>query len=514
MKLSRRDFLKFSAIAAVSPFAMPTLSFAADPGFDDYKALVCIFLKGGNDSVNMILPIVASGEAGYDNYRNLRTNLASKNLNLSSLIPSFINDVRDLAKLPPGNLNPYNTRSVNLTPMKDCYVKGMYKIPDAGIGINGLMPEMAQLMARYKLAAVLNMGALVQPVTRDEILNDNAILPTMLFAHNHQQRIMQTGIANNLGSAGWAGRLFDAWNGVNGGHFLGMNTSFSGHNRMLVGQDTIPLVMGITPSDYQSFTESQRALATTLAGQSRTDFFRKLYGNFVADTTAIPEQLAEIWASAKTFTKTDSYGQPLFSVPSRASETGIEKNLPGSASGAENQSLIKRLEAVTKLMDHGKQIGLKRQVFFVEQGGYDTHSNQVDVHSVLLRELSLAMHKFQTAVDELGMTDEVTTFNLSDFGRSIGHNGDGTDHAWGGHYFVMGGAVNGNQSYGTMPSLNLEGYQDYGRKGRLIPEISTDQYLATLTKWFGADDALQAQLFPNLANFSSTPLGTDLGFMV
>jgi uncharacterized protein (DUF1501 family) len=283
---------------------------------------------------------------------------------------------------------------------------------------------------------------------------------------------------------------------------------------MLVGQDTTPLVMDIKPDDYIAFSASQRVLATTLAGQSRLDFFRKLYGNFVADTTATPKKLKEIWANARTFTRTDSYGQALFSIPSRFAQTGLEKNLPGSKSGTENQSLIKRLEAVTKLMDHGKKAGLKRQIFFVEQGGYDTHSNQIDGHSVLLRELSLAMHKFQTAVDEMGMSDEVTTFNLSDFGRSIGHNGNGTDHAWGGHYFVMGGAVNGNQSYGNMPNLNLESDQDYGRKGRLIPEISSDQYLATLLRWFGADEDLCATLFPNLRHFASTSLGKDLGFMV
>ena len=510
MKQSRRDFLKLSAVtaaAAASPLAMPSLSFAADPGFNDYKALVCIFLKGGNDSVNMILPIVASGEAGYDNYKNIRSNIASKNLNLSSLLPMFINDTRGLHKLAVKDHNAYSTRGTALTPMKECYIKGMYKVPNAGIGINGLMPEMAQLMAQNKLAAVLNMGSLVQPVTRTDILNNNAVLPTMLFAHNHQQRIMQTGIANNLSSAGWAGRLFDEWSSVNGGHYLGMNTSFSGHNRMLVGQATKPLIMGIKPSGYQSFSASQQAIAKTLGTQSRTDFFRKLYGAFVADSTATPQKLQDIWASARTFTKTGSYGEPLFGIPSRLHHTGIEKNLPGSRRGTENQSLIKRLEAVTKLMDYGKQAGLKRQVFFVEHSGYDTHSNQVDGHSVLLRELSLAMYKFQTAVDEMGMTDEVTTFNLSDFGRSIGHNGSGTDHAWGGHYFVMGGAVNGNQSYGTMPSLNLQGNQDYGQKGRLIPEIASDQYLATLTKWFGADDVLQAKLFPNLANFTTSNLG-------
>ncbi|MCK5728728.1 MAG: DUF1501 domain-containing protein [Methylococcales bacterium] len=509
MKQTRRDFLKFSATAAISPFLMPALSFAADPGFSDYKALVCIFLKGGNDSVNMILPIVTTGEAGYDNYQTIRSNMAVANNDLSGLINAFINDSSGNVNLGTQANNPYSTNGVAYTPMTECYVKGMYKRPTAGIGINGLMPELAQLMTQNKLATVLNMGSLVQPVTRTTIKNNSAILPTMLFAHNHQQRVMQTGIANNLNSAGWAGRLFDAWSGVNNGSYLGMNTSFSGNNRMLIGNDTIPLVMDIKPQGYSSFSDDQRAIAASLGNQTRTNLFRKLYGDFVSDSTEIPKHLKIIWANSRTFNSTDSYGQPLFSVPKRTSQTGIEKNLPGSKSGSDNLSLIKRLEAVTKLIDHGKQSGLKRQIFFVEHTGYDTHSNQINGHSLLLRELSLAMHKFQTAVDEMGMTDEVTTFNMSDFGRSIGHNGAGTDHAWGGHYFVMGGAVNGNQSYGTMPSLNLEGTQDYGRKGRLIPEIATDQYLATLTKWFGADDALQAQLFPNLANFATK----DLGFM-
>jgi uncharacterized protein (DUF1501 family) len=161
---------------------------------------------------------------------------------------------------------------------------------------------------------------------------------------------------------------------------------------------------------------------------------------------------------------------------------------------------------VAKMAKIGKDKGLHRQIFFVKLKGFDTHGGQLAQHPQLLRSLSGAMGDFNLALQELDMEDEVTTFTMSDFGRSLGNNGSGTDHAWGGHAFVMGGAVKAGR-YGTLPDLTLGGDDDVGKKGRLIPTTSTDQYLSTILKWFGVDDALRNKILPNLANFSTTDLG-------
>jgi uncharacterized protein (DUF1501 family) len=163
---------------------------------------------------------------------------------------------------------------------------------------------------------------------------------------------------------------------------------------------------------------------------------------------------------------------------------------------------------VAKWAKIGKDSGLKRQIFYVQHRAYETHANQAENHSNSLRELSLGLGDIQSALAEIGMEEEVTTFNLPDFGRSIGDNGAGTDHAWGGPHFVLGGAVTGGL-YGTLPDLTLGGDDDISQKGRLIPTTSMSQYLGTIVKWFGADDAMLNGLFPERVNFAKT----DLGFM-
>ncbi len=501
-KLNRREFLRQGRNAALSLAGLSVLPrsvfSSTSPSFTDYKALVCISLNGGNDSVNMILPTVSSGESGYDMYAAIRgldneeISLAVNNVDLSSGLNSTGN------LLSAGWSNPYYQNASRI----EAYLKGMYHISGTKpFGIHGMMPELARLVQQQQAAVIANAGTLVRPVTRDEILANAADLPSFLFSHNSQRALTQTGEANNPDAAGWAGRLFDNWQQVNNNHPLGMNIAYGG-GRLLVGRETTPLRLNPgSPPTYRNLTgeavpmQERRQLYLDLHGLSMESQFKGLYNRMLLRSFQLTDVLAEAWESTElTFDGlTSSYGHPLFSVPEQT-VLGIDDEISGS--------LLQQLEAVARMIAYSQsQTDIKRQVFFVQQGGYDTHGSQKANHPLLLRELSLALWDFQLAMDHLSLTDKVISYNLSDFGRTVTNNSDGTGHAWGGHYLVMGGSVNGGQLYGELPDLTLGGNHDHGSKGRLIPQIATDQIQATLARWFGVDDTLMPTIFPNIDNF-------------
>ncbi len=503
-KTSRREFLRLGRNAALSLTGMsllPRSVFASSsPAFTDYKALVCVFLNGGCDSVNMVLPTAPSGGAGYDMYAGIRgidnpdISLAVNNIDLSAGLRSTGN------LLGAGWSNPYYKNATRT----DAYLKGMYHIGGTKpFGINGMMPELAQLINNQTAAIIANAGTLVRPVTRDEIRAGTADLPSFLFSHNSQQTLNQTGEADNLNAAGWAGRLFDNWQQVNNDHLLGMNIAYS-RGRLPIGRETTPLRLSTgSPPTYKNLTGdkeqtlARRQLYLDMSGLSMQSPFKDLYNRMQLRSFQLTDVLAEAWEStASTFDGlTGSYGQPLFSVPEQT-VLGIDDDISGG--------LIRQLEAVARMIAYSQsQTDIKRQIFFVQQGGYDTHGAQRFNHPLLLRELSLALWDFQQAMTFLSLNDHVTTYNLSDFGRTVTNNSDGTGHAWGGHYLVTGGSVNGGELYGDLPDLTLGGTYDHGSKGRLIPQVATDQIQATLARWFGVDDTLMPTIFPNIDNFSA-----------
>ena len=502
---NRREFLKLlsgaSAAAALSPILMPNELFASSsPQFGDYKALVCVFLNGGNDAFNTVVPTIRSGANGYDNYSDIRSSLIVKHNDLSAGLATDANGRIDLT-----GGNPYESNDSE----EEAYLKGLYHISGMDIGINAVMPELAQLAKDGKVAVLGNIGTLVEPTTKSQIQNKSVTLPINLFAHNHQKRVQETGQADNLFNTGWIGRLYDEWGDVNGVGPIGKNVSFSDNNHMLNGANTDPLVLSTSPHGYDGHApESLREELSDLVSSSPLASF---YNKMIKESFTLSGTLDNIWNNFGSFTTTDAYGESLFNVPSKST-----LNFTSDING----SLIKQFKAVAKMIDYGRQNGIKRQIFFIELLGFDTHSSQAENHPHLLREVSLGFDKFQRAMEELGISDKVTAFTLSDFGRTVANNGDGTDHAWAGHNFVVGGAVKGYDSasgisgfYGEMPDLTLQGTQDAGRNGRIIPTLAVDQQLATLTKWFGADDTFNQQLFPNLSNFSATTYGIDIGFM-
>lgn len=503
-KLSRREFLRLSrntalSLAGLSLLPRNVLS-STSPSFTDYKALVCVFLNGGNDAVNMVLPTATSGGAGYDMYAGIRgldnpdISLAVNNIDLSAGLRSTGN------LLGAGWSNPYYKNATRT----DAYLKGMYSISGTKpFGINGMMPELAQLIKNQTAAIIANAGTLVQPVTRKDIQIGAADLPSFLFSHNSQRTLTQTGEADNPNAAGWAGRLFDNWQQVNNDHILSMNIAY-GRGRLPIGRETTPLRLSTgSPPAYKNLTGdneqilARRKLYLDMNGLSMQSPFKNLYNRMLLRSFGLTDVLAEAWEATESIFDglTDSYGQPLFSVPEQH-VLGIDDDISGH--------LIRQLEAVARMIAYSQsQTDIKRQIFFVQQGGYDTHGAQRYNHPLLLRELSLALWDFQQAMDFLSLSDKVTTYNLSDFGRTVTNNSDGTGHAWGGHYLVMGGSVNGGQLYGELPDLTLGGSYDHGSKGRLIPQIATDQIQATLARWFGVDDTLMPTIFPHIDNFLS-----------
>ncbi len=488
---------------------MPGLSAAAAPSFSDYKALVVFFLLGGNDSHNMILPTgdesanTTAGK-GYQTYASSRGDLRVNNRNLSGMgtnayaaevnsdEEAYQNGVYPFSPAPEtggsGGLGGLLGGDPDPEPAYDTV---------ANFGINSLMPELADLFSRGDALAVSNVGTLIEPVTKATL--QSRALPPFLFAHNHQQRAMETGWSDNLQAAGWAGRLADLWlahaGGINNGSPLGLNVSYAGANRMMTGSLNSPVV--INPGTTRLFPTNRgfnpdRFLAQN-AAQATDPALERVIKERYRMAARLHSLLDNEFASTTDFSDlSDAYGNPLFTTPT-AEQLELSRGISGRTLAAARD--------VARMISLGRSVGLQRQIFFVGMGGFDTHGPQASDHPGLLRELSLSIGSFQQAIDSLGATDDVTLFSLSDFGRTLGNNGSGTDHAWAGHNLVAGGAVNGGIMLGQMPDLTLGGESDTGSKGRLIPTLAVDQYLATLCHWFGVSDDEMPEIFPNLANF-------------
>lgn len=525
----RREFLTSllaggasGALGSLGQLALMSEASAAAPVFSDYKAMVCVFLDGGNDSFNMLVPTGSDTRTGFAAYAASRGGLAVANRSLNA----------GNGSLGSGSGNPYYTDGLT----SGAYLKGYYPMAASKgfeLGVNAVMPELANLLTNNKASVIANVGNLVAPVSKAQVQAKTAGLPLFLFAHNHQQRALQTGQGNNLNDVGWAGKIADSWSDINNGSPMGLNISYAGSDRMMIGSSAVPLVVsaGAPPqiydmkrAMYDSHTD-RRALFQAMHGvqnNSSTGYvnfdssstyvsanpFERLFSNTSKKSVDVFDLLGESWnAHTVNYSSKDSYGNDLFSVPS-PSELGFEDEVKGE--------LISQLEAVAKMIDMGVRDsftsgGYNRQIFMVRLGGFDTHSDQTIKHPLLLRELSLGLSKFQTAMEELGHANKVSTFTMSDFGRTLGNNGDGTDHAWGAHHLVMGGDglnqsgnLQGGRMLGSAPDFRLAGSDDYNDQGRIIPSTAQDQLNGSLCRWFGVDNALMPSIFPNLANFGQT----------
>jgi uncharacterized protein (DUF1501 family) len=444
MRANRRSFIKYASLAAAGnaaglrPFGMLN-ALAQSPS--NYKALVCVFLYGGNDANNLLVPF---DTGGYANYAKIRGPLALPQNQLLQLGPS-----------PNFALNPN-------------------------------VPELQSLFNSNAAALVTNVGTLVEPTTRAQYLA-GATVPTNLFSHADQQLEWQNAAQSGETQTGWAGRIADQLNAsFNPNGQIPMITSVAGDTLFCNGTASTPV--SVSPGNLGGANCSEGTTecnAQQMTAQALLSFNSGL--SLVQADNAIT---TNAYAYAKTLSDAAQSVSPLQTV------------FPA------NNGLAAQLKQIAQIIQIRSALGVSRQIFFAGIGNFDTHSDQLPLQSALLAQISPALSAFYQATQELNIANEVTTFTMSDFSRTFQPNSNtGSDHAWGSHHIVLGGAVKGGQMYGTFPTLALGGPDDSGSNGRWVPSTGSVQYAATLAQWFGVSPAQLATVFPNIGSFTTNNLG-------
>ncbi|GAB4424916.1 MAG: DUF1501 domain-containing protein [Bacteroidia bacterium] len=419
---------------------------------NDYRALVCILLAGGNDSFNMLVPTSA---AAYSDYTVSRSNLA---LSQGSLLPLNYTDAQGRS-----------------------------------FGVHPSMPEVQGLFNTGKLAFVANAGTLVQPTIKAQVLSQSVPLPKGLLSHADQIQQWQTSLPQSREARGWGGRMADILQSGNTNTDISMSISLGGTNVFQAGQQTTEFAIqnsgngsvGIQVFESQAWYDLLiRDGVDSLLNQQYQDIFKQTFRDRVRSAQDSHLEFSSAIAGVTPF-----------------------------ATQFSDNNVSADMHMIAKTVAARDVLGMSRQTFFVLFGGWDHHDEVLDNQVAMLGVVSKALGEFQTAMEELGIDDCVTTFTISDFGRTLTSNGNGTDHAWGGNVIVMGGDVNGGTIYGEYPSLTLGGSHDVGG-GILLPGVSTDAYFAELAMWMGVGNSDLPYILPNLGNFytigSPTP---PLGFL-
>lgn len=445
---SRRNFLAWSARMAAlgtgAPFAMnlAALGAASAQTASDYKALVCVFLYGGNDNHNTVIPYDA---ASYTGYQQARGGIALARNTLLPLTPISNQGGRQFA-LPP-----------ELLPLGALF--------DAG-----------------RAAIVANVGPLLRPTTQAQYQARSVPLPPKLFSHNDQQSVWQASVPEGA-QYGWGGRIGDVLASANAKSTF-TSISIAGNAVWASGQSTQQYQVG--PGG--AIAVNALANASLFGSASAPQLLRRL----VADQRTHVLQNDHTRLIQRALTANQDLRDAMAGVPE------LQTVFPES-------SLASQLKMAARLIAVRDKIGAKRQVFFVSLGGFDHHAFLSNGHPPLLGQLAAALGAFDAALGELNVRTQVATFTASDFGRSLVSNGDGSDHGWGAHHFVVGGAVKGRDIYGQFPTVAVGTNEDAGQ-GRFIPTTSVDQYAASFARWMGLSDAQLTDVLPNLQYFSPSVL--------
>ncbi len=484
--LSRRRFIGQANCAAIT--AIPilntllnlklsgTVAAAGSAPGGGYRALVCIFLSGGNDSWNMLSPYSGPSTTAADAY-------AEYTASRSDLALTHAEQIQ---------ITPDNT-------------------PGRTFGVHGGMPGLAALFAQGKAAFIANTGTLIEPVfNRTQVAQSTRRLPLGLYSHSDQIEQWQTSIPHSRSGVGWAGRMMDLIKSFNTEQRISMNISMDGNNVWQTGVSGAEYA--VNPGNDQAPDGGAVPLSGYVPGYSANN------EHFNALSTAVDSQLAGTYRSLlqETFMKKRKEAADAYSIYSAATASP----LPGSVVFP-NTSLGRQLKQVAKSIHGRTGLGACRQTFFVNRGGWDHHSETQPLQALMLPEVDAALSAFYQQLTAMGMENDVTIFSASDFGRTLTSNGRGSDHAWAGNVFVAGGSVKGRRIYGTFPSLAVNPESgaevnplDTGR-GRLIPTTSCDALFAELALWLGVSRGSLPLILPNVANFIATTGSTPpVGFLL
>lgn len=450
----RRRFLKLGAKTmtgaglALGANPMWTLAQAADTGFADgadYRALVCVYLDGGSDGFSLLVP---TGNAEYNEYTRSRQELSVASNHLIDL----------------------QTRSGN----------------HGSLGFSQFAEPLYNLYQEQRLALVANVGNLIVPTTKQQYENKAVPLPSQLFSHSDQEIQWQQLQGRGRGEQGWGAAAAEYLSSYQSRDYL-TSVTVDGSNYWQSGTGQRPFsiqetgLLEFAGLDAADNWERPRAEAFQRVMEIQQEhMFTSAYADIQNRAIRITEELGQV----------------------------LERNGPIITEQPEENSLAAQLGMVAQLIAARGQLGMRRQIFYVRMKGFDVHDHQNKKQPWLFGELANALSYFQSSLDEIGEADNVTTFTASDFGRTLTGNGDGTDHGWGNHMMVMGGAVNGGDVYGTMPRMGVDG-PDAIQNGRIVPTLASTQYAATLLRWIGLTDDQLHESLPTLANFQQH----DLGFL-
>jgi len=462
--MDRRSFVKAASCAAVGSTTLLNTIFnlraigaethfnSAITASEDYKALVCITLGGGNDSFNMLVPNTTSE---YNDYAASRSNIS---LSKDSLRP----------------INPINGAS-------------------GDFGLHASMPNMQSLFNSGDLAFMANIGSLIEPIeTKDDFYSGSIPNPLGLFSHSDMRQHWHTGLPDVRTNIGWGGRIADMLTEANINQSIPMNISLVGSNTFQTGLESREFALdgaqgalALSGYNFDFNTATKRSTAVdNLIDATYVDIFEKTYMNTLKNA----KEGGEVFTAALDM-------------------------VPDFATQFSDTELSEALGMVARVIAARNNLNVSRQIFFIQIGGWDNHDDLLVDHAANLTEVDNALMEFKSALEEINMFDNVTTFSVSDFSRKLTTNGDGSDHAWGGNSFVMGGDVIGQKVYGTYPSLSLDGDRTVN-SGVLLPTMSADEYFAELAMWYGVPSSSLVDILPNVGAFYNPMSGIPpIGFL-